>query len=140
MSSSKSKTENQVAWSPPPATQATTNLQNMVTNGPDYTVGIKNAYARAGQDLDRSYNNPLGARTTADVRDKASRAQHMDLNQSMGMDLANAAQQNAQGQFNRQATVAGLTAPQMYNSSSRQPFTAGDYVGMALSGGGAALT
>lgn len=141
MSSSKSKTENQVAWSPPPATQATTNLQGLVDKGgADFSTPIRNAYARAGQQLDRSYTNPLGAFTTADVRDKAQRAQHNDLNQSMGMDLASAAQQNTEGQFNRQATVAGLTAPQMFQSGSRTPFTAGDIAGLGLSGASAALT
>lgn len=140
MSSSKSKTENKMGWTTPPPTQATTNLQNMVdSGGADYKTPIRNAYARAGQQLDRSYTNPLGAYTTADVRDKAQRAQHNDLNQSMGIDLSNAAQQNTQGQFNRQATVAGLTAPTPYLASSRQPWTAGDTAGLGLAGAGAAI-
>lgn len=140
MSSSKNRQVNKVNWSTPPPTQATTALQGMVDQGADYTTPIRNAYARAEQGLSHSYQNPLGAYTTADVRDKSLRQQNTNLNQQMGMDLATAAQENAQGRFNRQATVAGLTAPQMYNSESRQAFTAGDYLGMAFGGGSAALS
>ena len=107
-------------WSAPPRTQEVTNLQGMVDHGADYSTPIRNAYARSEQSLDRSYNNPLGAYTTADVRDKSSRAQKKDLYQNMGIDLANAAQQNASDKFGRQATVAGLTQPNMYNSQSVQ--------------------
>lgn len=135
----KSKQENQVGWSTPPATQATTNLQGLVDKGVDYSVPIRNAYARAEQNLDHSYANPLGGYTTADVKDKSLRSQHRDLQQSLGMDLSNAAQDNAQGQFNRQATVAGLTSPQMYNSSSTQKATAWDYLGLGSSLGSSAL-
>lgn len=130
MASNKSKQTNQVSWSAPPATQATTNLQAMVDKGVDYATPIRNAYARAEQNYDRSYKNPLGAYTTADVRDKSIRANHNQMQQELGLDLSNAAQQNAQGQFQRQATVAGLTAPQMYQSGSSQKFTAGDALGM----------
>ncbi len=114
----KKTTRNEVSWSTPPATQATTNLQNMVDEGVDYSTPIRNAYARAEQDLNNSYQNPLGAYTTADVKDKTMRSQKRAMNQSMGMDLSEAAQQNAEGKFNRQATVAGLTRPQMYGSKT----------------------
>lgn len=140
MSSSKSRQENQVSWSTPPPTQATTNLQGLVNQGVDYSTPIRNSYARAEQNLNRSYTNPLGAYTSADVRDKSLRTQNADLHQNMGLDLANAAQENAQGQFNRQATVAGLTQPISYTSSSRQPFTAGDFLGLGFSGASSALT
>ncbi len=139
----KSTQTNQVAWATPPPTQASTNLQTLVDKGgPDYTTGIRNAYARAEQNLSHSYQNPLGAYTTADVRDKAQRSQYNDLQQSMGLDLSNAAQQNAEGQFNRQATVAGLSNPQLYNSQSQnvQKWTTGDSLSLASSLGGAALT
>ena len=64
------------------------------------------------------------------------------MNQNRGLDLANAAQQSASDKFNRQATVAGLTAPQMYNAKSvtQTPF---DWMGLAQMGvgiGTAALT
>lgn len=143
--SKKSKTTNQVAYSSPPTTQAVTNLQNQVDSGADYSTPIRNGYARAEQSLNRSYDNPLGAYTTADVRDKSKRAQHNDLHQSMGIDLANAAQQNAEGRFNRQATVAGFTQPQMYQSGSQNtvsdPFGQAAQIGQMISGvGQAALT
>lgn len=128
--SKKTKTTNTPGWSAPPATQATTNLQAMVDQGVDYATPIRNAYGRSEQSLNRSYNNPLGAYTTADVRDKSMRAQKKDLYQNLGIDLANAAQDNAQGKFNRQATVAGLTQPQMYNASSVSKTS--DPMGMAM--------
>ena len=132
MSKSKSTQQNQVSWSTPPPTQATDNLQSMVNKGPDYSTPIRNAYGRAEQNLTHSYNSPLGAYTTADVRDKAQRSQYNDLEQGMGLDLSNAAQQNAQNQFSNQATVAGLTAPRLYNSQSvnTQPVTPWDVLGL----------
>jgi len=116
--SKKSTTKNEVSWSTPKRTQEVDNLQGLVDQGADYQTPIRNAYSRAKQENDRSYNNPLGGYTTADVRDKSMRAQNANFNQSMGIDLANAAQQNADSKFGRQATVAGFTQPQMYNSQS----------------------
>jgi hypothetical protein len=118
MGTKKQTQENKVAFATPPPTQATTNLQSMVDKPVDYATPIRNQYARAKTRLSNSYNSPLGAYTTADVRDKQLREQNSDMDQSLGMDLGNAAQQSASDQFNRQATVAGLTAPQMYNASS----------------------
>lgn len=139
---SKSTQTNSPGWSSPPATQATTNLQSMVDTPVDYATPLRNTYARAEQNLTRSYNNPLGSYTTADVRDKSLRSQRSDLSQSLGMDLSNAAQQSSQNKFDRQSTVAGLTAPQMYNakSVSAQPFTGGDVAQMAVSAVTGALT
>lgn len=136
MSKSKSTQNNQVAWSAPPPTTATTNLQNQVdAGGADYSTPIRNAYARAEQQNARTYNNPLGAYTTADVRDKSQREQNAQLGQSEGLDLSNAAQQTAQNQFNNQATVANLTAPRLYNSQSvnTQPVTPWDVLGLGTS-------
>jgi len=120
MASKKTTTQtNTPAYITPPPTQATTNLQNMVDTGGDtYSQPLRNSYARAEKQLDTSYNNPLGAYGTADVTDKARRSQHLDLQQSLGMDLSNAAQAAQQNKFSQQATVAGLTAPQMYNAKS----------------------
>lgn len=144
MASNKSKQTqtNTVAYATPPPTQATTNLQNMVNTGADYQTPLRNAYARAEQQLNRSYNNPLGAYTTADVRDKSLRSQQMDLNQNLGMALSDAAQQNAQGQFARQAQVAGLTSPQLYSSGGTvtQPWSFGDTLGLGASLGSGALS
>lgn len=116
--SKKTKTQNTVAYSTPSPTQAVTNLQNQVEQGADYSTPIRSAYARADSQLKDSYNSPLGAYTSADVRDKSMRSQHQSLLQNEGLDLANAAQQNSEAKFGRQATVAGFTQPQMYNSGS----------------------
>ena len=136
----KSKQVNQVAWTQPPPTQATTNLQSMVDKPVDYATVIRNQFARAEDNNARTYNNPLGAYTTADVRDKSIRAFNQSNQQNLGMALGNAAQNQSQNQFNRQATVAGLTAPQLYNASSSQKFTGGDAVGLAAGGLSSLLT
>lgn len=114
----------------------------MVNTPVDYSTPLRNQYARAEQNISRSYNNPLGAFTTADVRDKTLRATHQDLQQQLGLDLSNAAQQSSADQFNRQATVAGLTAPRFYNakSSVAQPFTGGDAVEMGFQAASGLLT
>lgn len=139
---SKQVTQNTPGFATPPATQATTNLQNLVDTPTDFATPIRNNYARAEQNLNRSYNNPLGSYTTADVRDKSSRASHLDLQQNLGLDLSNAAQQSSADKFNRQATVAGLTSPKFYNaqSSTSQPWTTGDSLGLASSVGSSLLT
>jgi hypothetical protein len=120
MPKKKTKQTNTVAFATPPETADVTSLRNQASQGADYATPIRNSYARAEQSLNRSYDNPLGAYTTADVRDKSKRSQHQDLHQNMGIDLANAAQANAEGSFNRQATVAGFTRPQMYGSGGTQ--------------------
>lgn len=128
---------NTPGWSQAPETADVGTLRGMVGGG-DYATPIRNQYARAEQDLSRSYNNPMGAFTSADVRDKSMRSQKLDMQQSLGIDLANAEQQNADAKFNRQATVAGLTAPQFYMAKSQnsQPFVGGDVLQMVLGAAG----
>lgn len=144
MATNKSKQvqQNTPGWTTPPPTHDVSELRSMVDKAPDYSVPIRNQYARAQQRNANSYKNPLGAFTTADVQDKTMRATNMDLDQSMGMDLAAAAQQTAADKFNRQATVAGMTNPRMYmaNSTNSSPFTGGDILQMGLSGASAFLT
>lgn len=128
--SKKTKTTNTPGWTAPPRTQEVSNLQSMVDTPADFATPIRNAYARSEQSLNRSYNNPLGAHTTADVRDKSMRATKQDMYQNMGMDLANAAQQSADSRFGRQATVAGFTQPQNYTAQSVQKTS--DPMGMIM--------
>jgi len=127
---------NTPGWSVAPETADIGTLRGMVPGG-DYKTPIRNQYARAEQDLSRSYNNPMGAFTSADVRDKSMRSQKLDMQQSLGMDLANAEQENANATFNRQATVSGLTAPQFYNAQSKTTtlFTAWNGVQLGLGTG-----
>lgn len=113
----------------------------MVDTPVDYATPLRSQYARAERDLERSYQNPLGAYTTADVMDKAKRSQKFDLKQNLGADLANAAQQSGADRFSRQSTVAQLTQPRMYGSQSQnvQNATAWDWLGMGASVGTSAL-
>jgi hypothetical protein len=134
-------TQNHTYMTPPP-TAATTNLQSMVDSPVDYATPIRSTYSRARKESDRSYDNPLGAFTTADVKDKSKRAANFNLSQSESMDLANAAQQSGADKFNRQATVAGLTNPQLVNSGSSSvtstPFNWGGLITGGI-GAGASL-
>lgn len=125
--------QNTPGWSVAPETADIGTLRGMVGGG-DFATPIRNKYARAEQDLSRSYTNPMGAFTSPDVRDKAMRSQKLDMQQSLGIDLANAEQQNADAKFNRQATVAGMTSPTFYNASSKttNPFTLWDGISLGL--------
>ena len=130
MATNKAKQKNQYGWDTPPPTAATTALQGMVDKGPDYSTPIRNAYAREEQKYNQSFKNPLGAYTTADVRDKSIREHGQMQQQNLGIDLSNAAQQEQQAKFGRQAVVAGLTSPVHYLASSSQPWTGGDTAGL----------
>lgn len=104
----------------------------MVDHPVDYATSIRNQYARAEQSRSNQYQNPLGAFGSADVQGKALAEQNSAAQQNLGLDLSNAAQQSAGDQFNRQATVAGLTQPRMYGSSStsQDRMTPLDWIGM----------
>lgn len=132
--SKKTKQTNTVAWSNPPATAATTALQGMVGQGTDYATPLRSAYAREKVSYDKSFNNPLGGLSTATIRDNSKRAHGAEMGQRLGMDLANAAQRSQAAQFGQQATVAGLTSPQMYQSGSTTKQS--DPFGMAMALGG----
>ncbi len=131
---SKQTTQNTPGFATPPATPSSTALQGMVGKV-DFSSPIRNSYARAEQQYNRSYKNPLGAYTTADVRDKAIRANTNEMNQNMGLDLSNAAMESQQNAFNQQSQVASLLQPRFYNASSTssQPYTAGDAIGIGSS-------
>jgi len=131
---SKRVQTNEVAWSAPPPTVATTNLQNMVDHPVDYSTPIRNQYARAEQARSNSYANPLGAFQSADVQGKMQAEQNSAADQNLGLDLSNAAQQSSGDQFNRQATVAGLTQPRMYGSksTSADKMTTQDWIQMGM--------
>lgn len=100
----------------------------------DFGTPIRAGFERARQDNSRSYNNPLGAFTTPDVRDKAMREQNFNIDQSEALALGNAANQNQQNTFGQQATVAGLMAPVAYNSGSTKSdkWTGGDTLATGL--------
>ncbi len=106
----------------------------------DFATPIRAGFERARQDNANSYNNPLGAYTTPDVRDKAIREQNSQLGQNESIALGNAANQNQQNAFGQQATVAGLMAPHYYDAQTysqtdnRQKFANGDFWNIGLSG------
>lgn len=98
----------------PQATQATTNLQGMVNQGTDPSIPYH--YAQQREDVNQSFQSPLGAYTTPAVRDAANRV----TSERLGMEEAQATQASKflgdQAAFDRQAAVAGFTQPQIVNS------------------------
>jgi hypothetical protein len=123
----------------PNRTAEVNNMQTLVDQGADYKTPIRNAYARAQHQNARSYNNPLGGFTTADVRDKSIRSQNADFQQNLGIDLSNAAQANADSKFQKQAAVAGFTQPQIYNASSVQKTSDPWGTALGFAGAGSSL-
>ncbi len=142
MASDKSRTEqkNTLSQYNPTDTPDISALRGQANQTYDYAAPVRNSYARAEQRLDRSFNNPLGAATTADIADKTRRAQESALHQDEGIDLASAANQANSQKFGQMATVAGLTAPHVYtsDSTSAAKWTGGDTLG-AISGVGGGL-
>lgn len=84
-----------------------------------------------------SFNNPLGSQTSAATREASNRA----TNQSLAMQEAQA---NEESQFNannanfqRQATVAGFTQPQLVQTGGTQTSSGGFWSGLLTSAIGA---
>ena len=127
---------NTPGFATPPPTPQFNQLQSMVGKV-DYAPPLRNQYARAKQDFNRSYKNPLGAYTTADVRDKTIRANEQEMNQDLGLDLSNAAMQNQQNAFGQQSALAELAQPRFYNAQtvSKQGFSPLDIIQPAASFG-----
>ena len=135
MGNKKSQTTtNTPGWSMVPDTADMSALRGLRDQGGDFATPLRNQYARAEQKMSNSYNNPLGAYTTADVRDKSMREQSEAMSQNMGIDLANAEQQNAQNKFGRYAQIAGMSSPQFYMQSQKQtqPFGLWDGIGLGV--------
>lgn len=136
------KTTNTLGWSAPPDTADMSALRGLRDQGGDFGSPIRNQFARAETRRANSYNNPLGAYTTADVRDKSLREQNSAADQEMGMALGDAAQQNAQNKFSRYSQIASMTAPTSYNASSTStmPFGMWDGIRLGLGTGKGLLT
>jgi hypothetical protein len=142
MSSKKKSTQtNTYGWQTPPSTPATQQLQSMVQQGPD--PSIRYAMATGRENLENSYQNPLGAATSPAVRDAANRV----AGQRYGM-LENQAIQesnfnNNQANFGRQSVVAGLQQPQLVQTGGQtvqsQPLLP-SLLSAGASLGGSALT
>lgn len=143
--SSKTKTTqtNTHGYMNPPSTTATTNLQAMVNEPVDYSTPIRAAYGKAENQANRTFNNPQGGYTTQAVRDSQQHENQQMMSQNMGIDLANAAQQSSGDKFNRQATVAQFTNPNLVQtggtSETRTPFNWMSLAQMGAGAGSAAL-
>lgn len=86
-------------------------LRGMVANPNEVDPTIAYGYARRRQDLDNSYQNPLGAYTSPAVRDAAGRSAGRGLNMEAAV-ATSAGRREAQDRaFQQQSYIAGLTAP-----------------------------
>jgi hypothetical protein len=109
---------------------------------------IFHRYASMKDDVERSYNDPFGAATSADVREKAKRSQMFKVDLERDKAIRESYDDRSGEQFARQMAAASLTMPQMVqtggNSNGTQTTTqgggmAGQIIGGALGVGAAAL-
>jgi len=130
-------------WQTPPSTPATTALQGMVDTGPDPSIGYN--YAQRREDYNNSFQNPLGAQTSSAVRDAATRVGGQRMSQDENNAMQSSRFANNEAKFGRQATVAGLTAPQLTstgssgNATQSTPFNWGGLISSGASMGASAL-
>lgn len=102
-------------------------------------------YQAARTRLRDSFNNPIGAYTTADVREKTERAGDMELTQQEGEASQESNFANQALEAGRLSDLAGLTAPRIVqtggtqNSTVTQPFNWGSVISGAAGIGAAAL-
>lgn len=120
-----------------PVTPQVTQLQGMVAQGSDPSIPF--SYAQRREDINNSFQNPLGAYTSPAVRD----ASHRVANERMSIDEAEAVKaskfQGDQAAFNRQSTVAGLTQPVQTSGTQTTNPGWGQTVGTIANVGAAAL-
>ena len=112
---------NTYGWQTPPTTPAVQELQTMVQKGSDPSIPY--FFAQQREDLDNSFQNPLGAYTTSAVRDAASRTanERFGMAQSEAIKASNYSSNNQA--FGQQSTIAGLTSPQLVQTGGTQSGT-----------------
>jgi hypothetical protein len=105
----------------PQTTQAQTNAESAAQRlRTMIDPTIRKYYGDAERALDESFNNPLGAYTTAAVRDNSLRAAKFDLNQAKAEALAGAEYSAGQGDFANQMALAQLTQPRIVQTGGTQ--------------------
>jgi len=118
-------------------TPATDKLQTMVQQGSDPSIPY--SYAQRREDYNNTFQNPLGAATSPAVRDAANRVGGMRMSQDENNAIQTSNYRNNQAGFDRQATVAGLTAPQYAQTGSTGSSTQSSFNPMSIIGAGASL-
>lgn len=116
-----------------PVTPQVTQLQSMASQGSDPSIPF--AYAQRREDINNSFQNPLGAYTSPAVRD----ASHRVANERMSIDESEAVKASKfntdQANFGRQATVAGLTQPVQTSGTSTTNPGWGQYLNAGIGAG-----
>ncbi len=145
MGKAKSKTTNTYGWQTPPTTADTSAMRTAAQTPVDYSTPIRSAYGVRQKNADRMYKDLLGGYSTPSQRTAMRKEDSDTFSQQMGLDLANAAQQNSADQFSRAAAMQSVTAPHLVqtggtSTQSQSPFAMAMQIGqMGASLGSAAL-
>lgn len=107
--------ENVFDWLQMPDTQDINNLRGFQE---EIDPSIDYSFARRNTDLEKSFQNPLGAYTTSAIRDATLRSEKGDLEQDYGQ-ARRQAYNDMQGRTaQRRALLANLTAPQLRQTAA----------------------
>lgn len=93
---------------------------------------IRGNFAAARRNLKDSFTNPLGAHTTAAIRDATIRSGNQELDQQENLALSNAEFQANQADWERSMGMAQLTKPQLVQTGGTQTQSGGFLGDLAL--------
>lgn len=96
-------------------------------------------FANLRREYENSFNNPLGGYTTPHVRDQSVRANNERLSQAQSQAMQEGQYAADNANYGRQATVAGMTAPQMVQSGGTTTQSGGFWSGLLTTALGAGI-
>lgn len=114
----KTETKNTYGSPAPFSSPATDKLQSLVAQGSDPSLPY--SYAQKREDTLNSYNNPLGAYTSAATRDAAGRVANDRQSMDESAAIQNSNYKEQQAEFARQLGVVGATQPFQTGGTSVQ--------------------
>lgn len=118
----------------PPKTPEVAKLETMKAVA---DPSISYQYGKQRNAYMNSWNNPLGAASSAASRDAAARVTNQALAQDEGQALEQSQYNADNANFGRQATVAGFTQPNLVQTGGTQTQSGGFWSGLAQSAIGA---
>lgn len=118
----------------PPETADVSALRNMKATA-DPSIPFQ--YAKMKQSMENSYRNPLGSATNPATMEAMSRATSQGLAQDQAQAQRESQFQADQANYNRQAAIAGMTAPQLVQTGGTQTQSGGFWSGLLQQGIGA---
>lgn len=114
--SQSSQYSNQFGWAEAPINAQ---MQRVIddANAPAHAdPSTMHRFAAAEEQLDRSYNDPFGAATSPDVREKAQRSGHLTLTRERDKAMREGEFEANQVKFGQRLAAAGLTQQQLINT------------------------